>query len=165
MPSSWLQWVVFLMAQWEPSAADLRKPQPVYSPVLWQCFHLYNHWRPEEKSGESQKKGDMSLSHIFYLTVKFLDPFSCWYRNRLCHQSEAKQGPCNMAACCKFLLSLSCLILPPFPAPGAISNGTAAVLTLKTGRDTQKSLSVIDLLVRLLQTQWVQASVLQAMLD
>lgn len=153
------------MAQWEPSAADLHKPQPVYSPMLWQCFHLDNHWRPEEKSGESQRKGDISLSHIFYLAVqiprsifsqdcrstlrltnKSLAFPGSWCGNRLCHQPEAKQSLCNMAVHCESLLSLSCLILPAFPAPGAISNGTAAVLTLKTDWNTQESLPVTDLL-------------------
>jgi len=52
-----------------------------------------------------------------------------------------------MAVCCKSMLSLSCLILPPFPAPGAISNGIAAVLTLETDGDTQESLPVACLLI------------------
>lgn len=94
----------------------------------------------------------MSLSRIFYLTVQIPRTifhqdhrstleltskslaFPCgWCGNRLCHQPEAKQGLCNMAAWCKSLLSLSCLILSPFPAAGAISNGTAAVFLKQNG--------------------------------
>lgn len=161
MLSSHVQRVVLLMAQWEPSAADL----PVYSPMLWWCFHLDNCWRPEENSGESQRKGDMSLSRTFYLTVQIPRSifnqdcrstlrlikkslaFPCsWCGNRLCHQPEAKQGLCNTAACCKSLLSLSCLILLPLPAPGAINNSRAAMQTLKTDWDTQESLLITGLL-------------------